>query len=38
MAILGMTPALAAIGGGLEILSMLIFGYTVWRHRAGLSV
>jgi len=38
MAILGMTPALAAIGVGLEILSMLIFGYTVWRHRAGLSV
>ena len=38
MAILGMTPALAAIGGALEMLSMLIFGYTVWRHRAGLEV
>jgi len=38
IAILGMTPALAAIGGILEIISMLIFAYTVYRHRAGLSV
>lgn len=38
MAILGMTPAVAAIGGGLEILAMLIFGYVVLRNRAGLSV
>ena len=38
MAILSMTPLLAAIGGGLEILAMLIFGYTVLRHRSGLSV
>ena len=38
MAILGMTPVLAAVGGGLEILAMLIFGYTVLRHRKGLSI
>ena len=38
MAILGMTPVLAAIGGALEILSMLIFGWTVLKHRAGLSI
>lgn len=38
IAILGMTPALAAIGGVLEIISMLIFAVTVWRHRASLSV
>lgn len=37
MAILAITPALAAIGGGLEIIAMLIFGYTVLRHRAALS-
>jgi hypothetical protein len=38
LAILGTTPLLAAIGGGLEIIAMLIFAYTVFRHRAGLSV
>jgi len=38
MAILGMNPAPAAIGGALEILAMLIFAYTVLRHRSGLSV
>lgn len=38
LAILGSTPLLAAIGGGLEILAMLIFAYTVFRHRAGLTV
>jgi hypothetical protein len=37
LAILGTTPLLAAIGGGLEMLAMLIFAYTVFRHRAGLS-
>ena len=38
LAILGTTPLLAAIGGGLEIISMLIFGWIVLRNRAGLSV
>lgn len=38
LAILGRTPALAAIGGALQILAMLIFAYTVWRHRAALAV
>jgi hypothetical protein len=38
LAILGTTPALAAIGGALEIVAMVIFGFTVWRHRAALSV
>ena len=38
LAILGTTPLLAAIGGGLEIIAMLIFAFTVFRHRAGLSV
>jgi len=38
LAILGTTPLLAAIGGGLEIIAMLIFAWTVFRHRAGLSV
>ena len=38
LAILGTTPLLAAIGGGLEIISMLIFGWIVLRNRAGLTV
>ena len=38
LAILGTTPLLAAIGGGLEMISMLIFGWIVLRNRAGLSV
>ena len=38
LAIVGTTPLLAAIGGGLEIIAMLIFAYTVFRHRAGLTV
>ncbi len=38
LAILGTTPLLAAIGGGLEIIAMLIFAITVFRNRAGLSV
>jgi hypothetical protein len=38
LAILGTTPLLAAIGGAFEMLAMLIFAYTVFRHRAGLSV
>jgi hypothetical protein len=38
MAILGMTPAVAAIGGALEILAMLLFGWIVLRNRAGLTV
>ncbi len=36
LAILGTTPLLAAIAGGLEIIAMLIFAYVVFRHRAGL--
>jgi hypothetical protein len=35
MAIVGQTPALAAIGGALQIIAMLIFAYTVWRYRAA---
>ena len=38
LAILGTTPLLAAIGGGLEIIAMLIFAWTVFRNRAGLTV
>jgi len=38
LAVLGTTPALAAIGGALEILAMLIFTYTVYRNRSGLTV
>jgi hypothetical protein len=38
LAILGTTPALAAVGGALEILAMLIFAYIVYRNRAGLTV
>jgi hypothetical protein len=38
LAILGTTPLLAALGGGLEIISMLIFGWIVLRNRAGLTV
>jgi hypothetical protein len=38
LAILGTTPLLAAIGGGIEIISMLLFGWIVLRNRAGLSV
>jgi hypothetical protein len=38
LAILGTTPLLAAIGGGLEMLAMLIFGWIVLRNRAGLTV
>lgn len=38
LAILAITPLLAAIGGGLEIIAMLIFAWTVIRHRAGLTV
>ncbi|MBN9347389.1 MAG: hypothetical protein J0I48_14500 [Devosia sp.] len=37
LAILGTTPLLAAIGGGLEMLAMLIFGWIVLRNRAGLT-
>ena len=37
LAILGTTPLLAAIGGGLEMIAMLIFAYTVWRHRGALA-
>ncbi len=37
LAILGTTPLLAAIGGGLEIIAMLIFAWTVFRHRGALS-
>lgn len=37
LAILGTTPLLAAIAGGLEIIAMLIFAYVVFRHRAGLT-
>lgn len=37
LAILQQTSLLAAIGGGLEIISMLIFAYTVWTHRAALA-
>jgi len=36
LAIMGQTPALAAIGGALQIIGMLIFLYTVWRYRALL--
>lgn len=35
LAILAVTPLLAAIGGGLELLGMLIFAYIVFKHRAG---
>jgi hypothetical protein len=38
IAILYANPALAIIGGVLEILAMLIFAYTVLRNRAGLTV
>ena len=38
LTVLGTTPALAAIGGALEILAMLIFTYTVYRNRSGLTV
>ena len=38
IAILYANPTLAIIGGILEILAMLIFAYTVFRHRAGLTV
>ena len=38
LAILGITPVLAAIGGLLEIVAMAIFGFTVWRHRGALAV
>ena len=38
LAILGTTPILAAVGGALEILAMLIFVYIVFRNRAGLTV
>jgi hypothetical protein len=37
LAILGTTPLLAAIAGGLEIIAMLIFLYVVYRHRAALA-
>lgn len=37
LAVLGQTPALAAIGGALQILSMAIFAYTVWRHRGAIT-
>jgi hypothetical protein len=36
--ILGTTPILAAVGGALETLAMLIFAYIVFRNRAGLTV
>lgn len=38
MAILGISPLLAAIGGGLEIVAMLIFAVTIIRHRAALAI
>jgi cbb3-type cytochrome oxidase subunit 1 len=38
MAILGQSPVFAAVGGGLELLAMLIFAYVVWRNRAALTV
>ena len=38
LAILGQTPLLAAIGGALELLAMLIFAFVVWRNRAALTV
>jgi cbb3-type cytochrome oxidase subunit 1 len=38
MAILGQTPAVAAIGGGLEIIAMLIFAFTVWTSRAAITM
>lgn len=37
LAISGQTTALAAVGGGIEIIAMLIFAYTVWRHRGALA-
>jgi len=37
MAVLGQSPALAAIGGGLQIISMAIFSYTVWRYRSAIK-
>jgi len=37
LAILGQTPILAATGGALEIVAMLIFAFTVFRNRAALS-
>ena len=38
LAILGITPALAATGGVLEVIAMAIFGFTVWNHREALSL
>lgn len=37
LAILGQTPALAAIGGSLQMIAMAIFAYTVWRHRGAIT-
>lgn len=37
MAILGINPAPAAIGGALEMLAMLIFAYTVLRNRGAMG-
>jgi hypothetical protein len=35
LAILDVTPALAAIGGALETVAMAIFGFIVWKHRGA---
>ena len=32
------TGSVTVVEGGLEIIAMLIFAYTVFRHRAGLTV
>ena len=37
MAILGISPILAATGGALEIIAMLIFAFTVFRYRRALT-
>ncbi|HEV2564511.1 MAG TPA: hypothetical protein VGU19_05460 [Microvirga sp.] len=37
LAVLGTTPLLAAIGGGLEMIGMLLFLVIVFRHRSGLA-
>lgn len=37
LAILGQTSVLAAVGGALEIVAMLIFAFTVFRYRDALT-
>lgn len=38
LAITEQTALLAAIGGTLQMIAMLVFAYTVWKYRAALTV